>query len=102
MLQNSVNRTFVATKVVVHGSDSAPGVTSSSTSAVARLTVTDKRKISAPERLNAESSRMGVIQQSVRANNFSAEVAEMVATSRRPGTNKIYDAKWSIFVRWCH
>lgn len=45
---------------------------------------------------------MGVIQQSVRANNFSAEVAEMVATSRRPGTNKIYDAKWSTFVRWCH
>lgn len=102
MLQNSVDRTFVATKVVVHRSDSAPGVTSSSTSAVARLTVAGKRKVSAPERLNAESSRMGVIQQSVRANNFSAEVAEMVATSRRPGTNKIYDAKWSIFVRWCH
>ena len=33
---------------------------------------------------------------------FSQDVADFVSRSRRTSTQKVYDAKWSIFSNWCH
>ena len=39
--------------------------------------------------------------QSIRDKKFSQDVADFVSRSRRTSTQKVYDAKWSIFSNWC-
>ena len=40
--------------------------------------------------------------QSIRDKKFSQNVADFVSRSRRASTQKVYDAKWTIFSNWCH
>ena len=51
---------------------------------------------------NSRPSRLGVIKQSIRDKKFSQNVADFVSRSRRASTQKVYDAKWTIFSNWCH
>ena len=34
--------------------------------------------------------------------HFSKNVADFVSRSRRTSTQKVYDAKWIVYTRWCH
>ena len=51
---------------------------------------------------SSQLSRMGVIKQSIRDKKYSKNVADFVSRSRRTSTQKVYDAKWIVYTRWCH
>ena len=59
-------------------------------------------KICSSKPPTSRPSRLGVIKQSIRDKKFSQDVAGFVSRSRRTSTQKVYDAKWSIFSNWCH
>ena len=61
-----------------------------------------QRKICTSKPPNSRPSRLGVIKQSIRDKKFSQNVADFVSRSRRASTQKVYDAKWTIFSNWCH
>ena len=61
-----------------------------------------QRKICTSKPPNSQPSRLGVIKQSIRDKNFLQNVADFVSRSRRASTQKVYDAKWTIFSNWCH
>ncbi len=55
----------------------------------------------APERSDAQPSRLAVIRQAVRREGFSESAAKVIAGSQRPSTTKLYDAKWRAWADWC-
>ena len=61
-----------------------------------------QRKICSSKPPISRPSRLGVIKQSIRDKKFSQNVADFVSRSRRTSTQKVYDAKWTIFSNWCH
>ena len=50
---------------------------------------------------SAPPSRLAVIRQSLRKKKFSSRAASLIAKARRSSTTKVYDAKWTVFQRWC-
>ena len=69
---------------------------------IPRLPTQSKRKICTSKPPNSRPSRLGVIKQSIRDKKFSQNVADFVSRSRRASTQKVYNAKWTIFSNWCH
>ena len=61
-----------------------------------------QRKICPSKPPTSRLSRLGVIKQSIRDKKISQNVADFVSRSRRTCTQKVYDAKWTIFSNWCH
>ena len=65
-------------------------------------TDTSKRKVQASKSPITQPSRLGVIKQSIRDRKFSQNVADFVSKSGRTSNQKVYDAKWIVYTRWCH
>ena len=69
---------------------------------IPRLLTQSKGRFVTSKPPNSRPSRLGVIKQSIRDKKFSQNVADFVSRSRRASTQKVYDAKWTIFSNWCH
>ena len=87
--QNVVSRTTQSVDIITNNS---PDKTKPTRSA--------PRKVFASKSRSSATSRMGIIQQSIRDKKFSKEVADHVSRARRESTRKVYDAKWRVFVDW--
>ena len=100
-VQNSSHSSVLATTTVVLRTSS---ISVSPDSSVTNSKTTDsiQRKICPSKPPNSRPSRLGVIKQSIRDKKFSQNVADFVSRSRRASTQKVYDAKWTIFSNWCH
>ena len=69
---------------------------------ISKTTDSIQRKICPSKPPNSRPSRLGVIKQSIRDKKFSRNVADFVSRSRRASTQKVYNAKWTIYSNWCH
>ena len=87
--QNVVSRTTQSVDIITNNS---PDKT--------KPTRTAPRKVFASKSRSSATSRMGIIQQSIRDKKISKEVADHVSRARRESTRKVYDAKWRVFVDW--
>ena len=101
-VQNSSHSSVLATATVVLRTSSSISVSSDSSATNSKTTVSIQRKICTSKPPNSRPSRLGVIKQSIRDKKFSQNVADFVSRSRRASTQKVYDAKWTIFSNWCH
>ena len=52
--------------------------------------------------IQAVSSCVETLQRLARSQGFSSLVARQIAFARRPSSRAGYQAKWSVFRRWCH
>ena len=100
-VQNSSHSSVLATATVVLRTSSI-SVSSDSSATNSKTTDSIQRKICTSKPPNSRPSRLGVIKQSIRDKKFSQNVADFVSRSRRASTQKVYDAKWTIFSNWCH
>ena len=100
-VQNSSHSSVLATTTVVLRTSSI-SVSSDSSATNSKTTDSIQRKICTSKPPNSRPSRLGVIKQSIRDKKFSENVADFVSRSRRASTQKVYDAKWTIFSNWCH
>ena len=101
-VQNSSHSSVLATTTVVLRTSSSISVSSDSSATNSKTTDSIQRKICTSKPPNSRPSRLGVIKQSIRDKKFSQKVADFVSRSRRASTQKVYDAKWTIFSNWCH
>ena len=101
-MQNSSHSSVLATTTVVLRTSSSISVSSDSSATNSKTLDTIKRKICSSKPPTSRLSRLGVIKQSIRDKKISQDVADFVSRSRRTSTQKVYDAKWSIFSNWCH
>ena len=101
-VQNSSHSSVLATTTVVLRTSSSVSVSSDSSATNSKTTDSIQRKICTSKPPNSRPTRLGVIKQSIRDKKFSQNVADFVSRSRRASTQKVYDAKWTIFSNWCH
>ena len=101
-VQNSSHSSVLATTTVVLRTSSSVSVSPNSSATNSKTTDSIQRKICPSKPPNSRPSRLGVIKQSIRDKKFSQNVADFVSRSRRASTQKVYDAKWTIFSNWCH
>ena len=101
-VQNSSHSSVLAIATVVLRTSSSISVSSDSSATNSKTTDSIQRKICTSKPPNSRPSRLGVIKQSIRDKKFSQNVADFVSRSRRASTQKVYDAKWTIFSNWCH
>ena len=101
-VQNISHSSVLATATVVLRTSSSISVSSDSSATNSKTTDSIQRKICTSKPPNSRPSRLGVIKQSIRDKKFSQNVADFVSRSRRASTQKVYDAKWTIFSNWCH
>ena len=101
MQNSSYSPSLAATSMVLRGSTTTC-LSSSSSSSLSKSINTSKRKVSTSKPPSSQPSRLGVIKQSVRDKKFLQDVPDFVSKSRRTSTQKVYDAKWIIYTRWCH
>ena len=95
-VQNSSHSSVLATTTVVLRTSSSISVSSDSSATNSKTTDSIQTKICPSKPPNSRPSRLGVIKQSI------TNVADFVSRSRRASTQKVYDAKWTIFSNWCH
>ena len=100
-VQNSSHSSVLATTTVVLKTSSI-SVSSDSSATNAKTFDSIQRKICPSKPPNSRPSRLEVIKQSIRAKKFSQNVTDFVSRSRKTSTQKVYDAKWTIFSNWCH
>ena len=100
-MQNRLNSSVLAPADVVPRTLEAASVSSDSSATVSKTFDSVKRQISASKPPSSRRSRLGVVKQSIRNRKFSQNVADFVSKSRRKSTQKVYDAKWTIFSNWC-
>ena len=100
-MQNSSHSSVLATTTVVLRTSSSISVSSDSSATNSKTLDTIKRKICSSKPPTSRPLGLGVIKQSIRDNKFAQDVADFVSRSRRTSTQKVYDAKWSIFSNWC-
>ena len=50
---------------------------------------------------STQPSRVASVRESLSARGASTEVISLVEQAHRPGTKKLYDARWSAWYRWC-
>ena len=100
-VQNPSDSTCLALEVVVQRPTELPCGLTDSPSPSEGSTFAVSGSSSSHEPRNVASSRMALIERSVREKQFSEKVASRIAKSRRPSTRIVYDAKWNIFSNWC-
>ena len=100
-VQNSSHSSVLATTTVVLRTSSI-SVSPDSSATNSKTIDSIQRKICPSKPPTSRPSCLGVIKQSIRDKNFSQNVADFVSRSRRTSTQKVYDAKWTIFSNWCH
>ena len=100
-VQNSSDSSRVASEVLVQRPTELPcGLTDSPSPSEGPSFSVSGSSVSREPR-DVASSRMALIERSVREKQFSSKVASRIAKSRRPSTRIVYDAKWNIFSNWC-
>ena len=99
-VQNSSHSSVLATTTVVLRTSSSISVSPDLSATNSKTTDSIQRKICPSKPPNSRPSRLGVIKQSIRDKKFSQNVADFVSRSRRASTQKVYDAKWTIFSNW--
>ena len=60
-----------------------------------------QRPVLAPRREDTRSSRLDIVRNSVLKKQFSGRIASLIVRARRPSTDKVHDAKWRVFSKWC-
>ena len=93
---------LLASEAVVSGSSGAGCGRSGGSSSVQRSSAATTLPSSSSGSVRAVASCLETIQRFARARGFSKHVAKQVALARRPSSRAGYQAKWSIYRRWCH
>ena len=101
-VQNSSDSPSLATTSLVLRGPTTACFRPSLSSSLSKPINSSKRKVSTSKPPSSQLSRLRVIKQSIRDKYFSKNVADFVSKSRRPSTQKVYDAKWIVYIRWCH
>ena len=101
-VQNSSYSSVLATTTVVLRTSSSFSISPDSTATNSKTLDAVQRKICSSKPPTSRPSRLGVIKQSIRDKKNAQNVADFVSRSRRTSTQKVYDAKWTIFSNWCH
>ena len=101
-VQNSSDSSVLATTTVVLRTSSSLSVSSDSSATNSKTLDSIQRKICSSKPHTSRPSRLGVIKQSIRDKKFSQNFADFFSRLRRTSTQKVYDAKWTIFSNWCH
>ena len=101
-VQNSSDSSVLATTTVVLRTSSSLSVSSDSSATNSKTLDSIQRKICSSKPPTSRPSCLGVIKKSIRDKKISQNVADFVSRSRRTSTQKVYDAKWTIFYNWCH
>ena len=101
-VQNSSDSPSLATTSLVLRGPTTSCLSSSWSSSCSKPINLSKRKVSASKPPSFQPSRLGVIKPSIRDKKFSNNIADFVSRSRRISTQKVYDAKWIVYTRWCH
>ena len=101
-VQNSSDRPSLATTSKVLRGPTTTCLSSSSSSSCSKSINSSKGKVSASKHPSSQPSRLGGIKQSIRDKKFSTNFANFVSRSRRTSPQKVYDAKWIVYTRWCH
>ena len=100
-MQNYLNSFVLAPANVVPRPPDASSVSLDPSSTISKTSDSVKMQISTSKSPSFRPSRLGVIKQSIRDRNFSQYVTDFVSKSRRKSTQKVYDAKWTIFSHRC-
>ena len=100
-VQNNSHSSVLATTTVVLRTSPAFSVSTDSSATNSKASNSIQRKIFSSEPPSSQPSRLGVIKQSIRDKTFLQNVADFVSRSRRASTQKVCDAKWTIFTNWC-
>ena len=93
------NSSLVAEAVLVHGPTAA--VSDARATVASSSRITEPRSASSSVSRSLAPSRLDVICSSLSASGVSESDARRVAQAGRKSTSAVYDAKWSIFTRWC-
>ena len=101
-VQNRIDSASMARQTVVSRTTASVGVTPGISARNSQTADSAKRKDHTPKPGSTATSRLGIVQQSLRNRQFSREVADHVSKARRESTVKVYDAKWQVFCRWAH
>ena len=101
-VQNRIDSTSMARQTVVPRTIASVGVTTCISISNSQTAYSVKRKDHTSKPGSSATSRLGIVQQSLRDRQFSREVADHVSKARRELTVKVYDAKWQVFCRWAH
>ena len=92
----------VASEALVPGTSGACSGRSSSTSVVSRSAQTASFPSISSGNIQAVSSCVETLQRFARSQGFSSHVAKQIAFARHPYSLAGYQAKWSMYRRWCH
>ena len=101
-VQNRIDSASMARQTVVPRTTASVGVTTGISTSNSQTAYSVKRKDHTSKPVSSATSRLGIVQQSLRDRQFSREVADHVSKARRESTVKVYDAKWQVFCRWAH
>ena len=101
-VQNRIDSASMARQTVVPRTTASVGVTTGISTSNSQTAYSVKRKDHTSKSGSSATSRLGIVQQSLRDRQFSREVADHVSKARRESTVKVYDAKWQVFCRWAH
>ena len=93
---------LLASEAVVSGPSGSGCGRSGGSSSVQRSSAATTLPSSSSGSVRAVASCLETIQHFARARGFSKHVAKQVALARRPSSRAGYQAKWSIYRRWCH
>ena len=95
------HRAIVATSRMVHRSSTASGRSASISSRHRRPAISVQRPRPVPQSGHSTPTRLAVIREFLREKRFSTQATAFIAKSRRASTSAVYDAKWTVYVRWC-
>ena len=93
---------LLASEAVVSGPSGSGCGRSGGSSSVQRSSASTTLPSSSSGSVRAVASCLETIQRFACAWGFSKHVAKQVALARHPSSRVVYQAKWSIYRRWCH
>jgi len=97
---NSYNP-ILASSVVVSSRDKHVHRRSKKVTFVAEAIETATHEQVSPGNKEPSVTRLAAMQQAVQDQGFSEAVAVRMASSRRQGTNKLYQSRWAYWQKWC-
>ena len=100
-LPNDPSGPSMARQVMVQPILGPPGSDPKGPSTQTGPSVSAPRKHSARQSRLPPPSRVEALCRSVTQRGFSQEAASLIAKAKRPSTSAVYDAKWTVFTRWC-
>ena len=98
-LQGTSNSALVAQEPMVQRPAQSASRSSKKSTKQARPTLTERGTSHEPR--HVPSTRLAVIQQSLRKKRFSSKASSLIASARRQSTRAVYDARWRVYAEWC-